>query len=375
LLLFLVAGTFAHQAKAQTCGANAQSTVVTDRPQITNSSVVVTCGSVQFENGFQDTGNGGQRTFDLPETLVRVGIAKKTELRFETPNYLNNDATAFGFANGFSDLGLGFKQQLGPWYGFDLSLIPSVSFPTGENLISSHRYDATLQLPWSRPLSKNWTLAGQFPVIWPTEAGRHNLTGQSSMYFDRSLASRWDAYVEYSGAFPSAAVPGTQLASAPHTSFRRINNSIFIADSVFRLRCPTIPLALVTLSASRPFDPDDVATGPCAEKPRSPESWPGRSLRRVTAGQHWKLRWLTLFRSIAATYGRADSLLFIPGSRFGINFGRYFRRDGPWHKSRCARVDRQTTGAGHRGTVHEVAEGPTKIGPGVTELGLVRLSN
>jgi hypothetical protein len=133
-LLFLVTGTAALQAKAQACGANAQSTIATDRPQITNSSVVVPCGSVQFENGFQETGSGGQRSFDLPETSVRFGITNKTELHFGVSDYFNNDDTGSGFANGFGDLSLGFKQQLGPRRGFDVSLIPSVSLTTGANL-------------------------------------------------------------------------------------------------------------------------------------------------------------------------------------------------------------------------------------------------
>ena len=83
----VMAVALAFQAKAQSCGANAQSPIATDRPQITSSSVVVPCGSLQFENGFQETGNRGQRTYDLPETAVRFGIAKKTELRFAVPNY------------------------------------------------------------------------------------------------------------------------------------------------------------------------------------------------------------------------------------------------------------------------------------------------
>jgi hypothetical protein len=138
------------------------------------------------------------------------------------PDYFNNDDTASGFANGFGDLSLGFKQRLGPSHGFDVSLIPTVSLPTGTNLISSHGYDASLQLPWSRSLSKNWTAAGQFAVISPTEAGRHNLTGQSSVYFDRQLTSPWDAYVEYSGAFPQRGGPqhsigfGTAFKPSPH---------------------------------------------------------------------------------------------------------------------------------------------------------------
>ena len=223
-LCSVITGTLAVQAKAQPCGANAQaSSISTDRPQITSSSIVVPCGSLQFENGLQETGNAGQRTFDLPETAVRFGIAKKTELRLITPNYFINDDTASGFTNGFADLSIGLKQQLGPTRGgFNVALIPSVSLPTGANLISSHGYDPTVQLPWSHSLSKNWTLAGMFSLMWPTQSGRRNLTGQSSVYFDRQILAPWDAYVEYSGAFPQRGGPqnvidfGTAYKPTPH---------------------------------------------------------------------------------------------------------------------------------------------------------------
>ncbi len=223
LLLSVATGTLALLAKAQACGANAQTPIATDRPQITSSSVVIPCGSLQFENGFQETSNGGQRSFDLPETAVRFGIAGKTELRFAVPDYFFNDYTASGFANGFGDLTVGFKQQLGPTRGgFDLSLIPSVNLPTGANLISSHGYDPAVQLPWSRSLTKTWTAAGMFSLLWPTEGGRRNLAGQSSLYFDRQLMPSWDAYVEYSGAFPQRGSPqhvidfGTAYKPTPH---------------------------------------------------------------------------------------------------------------------------------------------------------------
>jgi hypothetical protein len=207
-LLFFMMGTLAPLAEAQTCGAGLQSPMATDRPQITSSSVVVPCGVLQFENGFQETGNGGQRSFDLPETVIRFGIAHKGELRFAVPDYFQNDDTASGFASGLSDLSLGFKQQLGPTRGgFDLSIIPSISFPTGAKSISSHGYDPTVQLPWSHSLAKNWTASGMLAVMWPTEQARRNVTGQSSLYIDRQLTQAWDAYIEYSGAFPQRGGP------------------------------------------------------------------------------------------------------------------------------------------------------------------------
>ena len=221
ILFGLIMGAPSLEARAQTCGANAQSPIATDRPQITNSSVVVPCGSLQFENGFQVTGTGGQRSLDFPETSVRFGISAKTELRFSAPNYLLNDASASG-ANGPGDVSLGFKQQLGPIRGFDVCIVPSFSLPTGTKSISSHGYDPTVQLPWSRSLTKAWTVAGQLGVGWPTEAGRHIASGQTSLYVDRQLTSPWDAYVEYSGTFPQQGGPqhlidfGTAFKPTPH---------------------------------------------------------------------------------------------------------------------------------------------------------------
>ncbi|MBV8115023.1 MAG: transporter [Silvibacterium sp.] len=208
LILIAIMAVLAHEAGAQKCGSDAQSTIATDRPQNTASSIVVPCGSLQFENGFLVTGNGGQQTTDFPETAVRFGILRKTELRLGVPNYFYNYDTGSEFTNGFGDMSVGFKQQLGPTPGnFNVSLIPSVSLPTGAHLISSHDYDPTVQLPWSRGLPRNWTIAGMFSVAWPTQSGRRNRTGQASMYFDRQLTAPWDAYVEYSGSFPEREGP------------------------------------------------------------------------------------------------------------------------------------------------------------------------
>ena len=226
LVFAIIVEVLAPQLSAQACGAYAQNPIATDRPQITSSSLVVPCGSLQFENGFQETGNGGQRTFDFPETSVRLGVARKTELRFGVPDYFYNDDIPPAFGNGLGDLTLGFKQQLGPTRGgFDVALIPSMTFPTGAKLISSHGYDPAGQVPWSRSLTKNWTVAGMFSVAWPTEGPRRNLTGQSSVYFDRQLTKVWDAYVEYSGSFPERGGPqnvidfGTAYKMTPHQQF------------------------------------------------------------------------------------------------------------------------------------------------------------
>jgi hypothetical protein len=257
-LSLVMVGALALHARAQTCGADSQSTIATDRPSVTSSSIVVPCGSLQFENGFQETGNDGQRTFDLPETSVRFGIAHKAELRLTVPDYFHNDDTASGFSSGFGDLSLGFKQQLGPTRGgFNLSIIPFVSLPTGANAISSHGYDPTVQLPWSHSLSKNWTVAGMFSLMWPTEGPRRNLTGQSSMYFDRQLTQAWDAYIEYSGSFPQRGGPQQLIDFGSAYKSLHTSKSTFTGPSASLQQLPTTPSALATPFAFSRSDPND----------------------------------------------------------------------------------------------------------------------
>jgi hypothetical protein len=206
--LLLVSWLLTVPLHAQTDTPNSTVTIVTDRPAVAESSIVVPQGAFQAENGLQITDTDGNNVVDLPETNLRYGLLAKTELRFEVPDYYFN--LPFGSSNtsGFGDLAAGVKQQLGPIHGFDVSAIVFVSFPTGANRISSHGYDPGLQLPWSRSLSANWTLAGQVAFYWPTVGPQRNFTGQTAIYLDRQLTKPWDAFVEYAGNFPDRG--GTQ---------------------------------------------------------------------------------------------------------------------------------------------------------------------
>jgi hypothetical protein len=145
---------------------------------------------------------------DGPETLVRFGVARRTELRFTAPDYFRNLNTGDTSASGFGDFAFGVKQQLGPTPGrFDLSVILFLSFPTGAKIVSSGGYDPGLQVPWSRSLSAKWTAAGMLSVYWPTQGRTRNLTGESTFLIDRQLTKPWDAFVEYAGDFPETGGP------------------------------------------------------------------------------------------------------------------------------------------------------------------------
>lgn len=88
--------------------------IVTDRPDVTEASVVIPVGSLQLENGATWTASKGSHAFDLSESLLRLDIASRTEIRIVIPNYLHGIT---GGSSGFEDFALGIKQQPAPLPG------------------------------------------------------------------------------------------------------------------------------------------------------------------------------------------------------------------------------------------------------------------
>jgi hypothetical protein len=77
---------------AQTTSSASDPDIVTDRPDITESSIVVPRGSLQVENGLTWTNDHGTTMLDATETLIRLGISTGAELRIVAPNYLGGSS-------------------------------------------------------------------------------------------------------------------------------------------------------------------------------------------------------------------------------------------------------------------------------------------
>jgi hypothetical protein len=136
VMAFVLAAMVPLHGQDQPTSVDAAGPIATDRPAVTNSSLVVPASSLQVENGFLETSSHGQSVVDGPESLVRIGITKRTELRFTVPDYFLNTGGRPG--SGFGDFEFGVKEQLGPTPGkFDVSLILFLSFPTGASTVSS----------------------------------------------------------------------------------------------------------------------------------------------------------------------------------------------------------------------------------------------
>jgi hypothetical protein len=79
LLTFILLAPTPLRGQGQAIATDTSGLIATDRPTVTNSSVVVPSGSLQAENGFLETTSQGQNIVDGPETLLRFGVATRTE--------------------------------------------------------------------------------------------------------------------------------------------------------------------------------------------------------------------------------------------------------------------------------------------------------
>jgi outer membrane putative beta-barrel porin/alpha-amylase len=194
---------------ADACADSGQD-IATDRPSVTNSSLTVPRGSLQFENGITWTAWANYWTLDGPETRVRAGILPCTELLADLPNYFD---AVFGYpATGFSDFAPAIKHQFsGLPPGTTMSATAGLQLPTGARGISGSGYNPYLQFPWSQQLSERWTAAGMLSTLWVTGQPVSTTIIQPSFLLDRQIGPRSDAFVEYVGDFQTRGTPSALI--------------------------------------------------------------------------------------------------------------------------------------------------------------------
>lgn len=183
----------------QACIGQVSSTseIITDRPDITESSVVIPAGSVQLENGVTWSADHETLTVDFSETLIRVGILGRTELRLTPPNYVTQ-VSGWRPVSGFGDPSVGLKQQIGPLAGaVDLAVIVGSGIPLDPDKPGGHGFSPFIKLPWSHDLPHGWSVGGMQSLFYGTGDEPKTLTWESTFYVEREITKRSDLFVEY----------------------------------------------------------------------------------------------------------------------------------------------------------------------------------
>ena len=205
----LASGAFTNSLAAGECSSEATD-IATDRPDVTNSSVVVPQGSLQIESGVNWTARQGASVIDGPASRVRLGVAPCTEVLLDLPNYFH--PVRGPGVSGLSDLSPGIKHQLGSLPGgFQLSLTAGLELPSGAVRVSGPGYGGYIQLPWTKELGDAWSLSGMFTAFWFPGRSRSNPTLEPTFVLERQVGPRADVFIEYFADGPQHGIPSQAI--------------------------------------------------------------------------------------------------------------------------------------------------------------------
>jgi hypothetical protein len=192
--------------------------LVTDRPDQTESPLVVPVGTVQVEIGslFVNDEEEGTRSeiASAPGTLIRYAFHPRFELRLEWPGWIEAEsrgAEGQSRVSEAADPELGVKVALVAARGArpDVALLAHVSLPAGGEPIGSPRADPSVRLSVAHTLSKRIGLG--WNVGWKAQSFRDDV-GQTHtltrLLYTAScgieISERFGSFVEVFGDLPAS---------------------------------------------------------------------------------------------------------------------------------------------------------------------------
>ena len=202
--------------------------MITDRPDATESSQTVLPGYIQIESGMtyfeEDEGGLDSSGFAAPETLVRIGLDEKTELRLEFAGYNRLRERAAGGSttetNGFGDTGIGFKVRLGEDEQLgEMAFLAMTTLPWGEEGISSGRVEPSYRFTFARDLNEELSFGCNLGQAWVSEEDSFGDKDTRSVFqytlaLGISMTDRLGSFVEFFGDIPTGSG-----SSGPANSF------------------------------------------------------------------------------------------------------------------------------------------------------------
>ena len=179
-----------------------QSEIATDRPDVTNSSLVVPDGSIQIENGLNTSGQGSARGFDGSNSRLRFGIAPCLEVLVDVPSHVGRLTGTID--TGFTNISPGVKWQVGGLpEPANLSVVFGVGLPTGTPAVTGAGLQPYLQFPWSYELGAGWGISGMVTSFFrPSDLANHQ-TSEATFVIERKVNEKLALFAEYVGDYPS----------------------------------------------------------------------------------------------------------------------------------------------------------------------------
>jgi hypothetical protein len=198
-------------AAAESC-PQPGSEIVTDRPDVTNSSLVVPQGSFQQENGVNISGRVGGQVFDGTNTRLRLGVAQCLEVLVDVPTYFN--ALSGRADSGFTNVTPAIKWQISPAPGkLDLSATFGAGLPTGTKAIAGPGVQPYVQFPWSLELGGGWGLSGMLTNFFTPADPINRVSTETTFVVEHEFGKQVFAFVEYVGDYREHGGPSYMINS------------------------------------------------------------------------------------------------------------------------------------------------------------------
>jgi hypothetical protein len=188
--------------------------IITDRPDFTESSSIVSRGSIQVELGgsfARSTGSDDDRVV-MPGALFRFGILEGIELRAASSyEHESAQSTASGTTTrGLGGLMLGGKIRL--WEvdpGIQAALLAHTHLPVGHEDFRPADVEAEAILAVSAPLADGIGLGSNIGIRW--DSGVQSPAASYSSSFGIPLDGQVGVFLEYFGIFLSGSSPSHNI--------------------------------------------------------------------------------------------------------------------------------------------------------------------
>ncbi|HYN21115.1 MAG TPA: transporter [Thermoanaerobaculia bacterium] len=192
------------QAQGQGGGSGIDDSIVTDRPDFTESTSTLPPGHFQIEGGTTVARVEEEDSTSFGELLVRVGMGEMWEARLGIGSYSRIETPLADFT-GFEDPSVGLKvrfteaaDQLAPGQPA-MALIFLTSIPAGDEDLTDDEWvpEAKLALGWS--LSSRFSLGSNVNYAYAVDGDDrfHQLSGSLTSGF--SITDRVGSYLEWFG--------------------------------------------------------------------------------------------------------------------------------------------------------------------------------
>jgi len=215
--------------------------LVTDRPDQTESPVVVPRGMVQFEaGGLHEVANAGAgRATSVASVLARAGLSRRVELRLGFLGWQRVTSAAGDPRAGLGDLSVGLKVGLRDGAGVDpaVAVLASAVVPVGHPDFRAAGVDPELRVALAHELggafSLGYNVGGAMVTTERGDTESSHVEGLYTLTVGRSLGGGLGAFVEVFGnVAPSDALPSSHAIDGGLTLGLRPNLQLDAAVGV-----------------------------------------------------------------------------------------------------------------------------------------------